>query len=108
MDSTNLAEALRLFANDWGIPKNLTLNGALAQVGPHTAFAKHVHEYDIKVHVSAPRSPQQNPAEGIIHELRKKWFHVLHAKSVPKRLWDYGLVWVCEVMQRTVTSMGRL
>jgi hypothetical protein len=26
------------------------------------------------------------------------------AKKVPKRLWDYGIVWVCEIMQRTTSS----
>jgi hypothetical protein len=26
------------------------------------------------------------------------------AKKVPKRLWDYGIVWICEIMQRITSS----
>ena len=29
-------------------------------------------------------------------------------KKVPKRLWDYGIKWVCEVMQCTATTSGDL
>ena len=29
-------------------------------------------------------------------------------KKVPKRLWDYGIKWVCEVMQRTASTSGDL
>ena len=29
-------------------------------------------------------------------------------KEVPKRLWDYGIKWVCEVMQRTASTSGDL
>jgi hypothetical protein len=43
-------------------------------------------------------------ARDTIREIRKKWFRVMHAKSVPNRLWDYGVVWVCEIMQRTTSS----
>ena len=29
-------------------------------------------------------------------------------RSVPKRLWDYGLQWVVEIRQRTASSAGNL
>ena len=29
-------------------------------------------------------------------------------KHVPKWLWDYGIHWVCEVMQQTSSSLGNL
>ena len=29
-------------------------------------------------------------------------------KKVPKQLWDYGIKWVCEVMQRTASTSGDL
>jgi hypothetical protein len=56
------------------------------------------------MHISAPHSPQQNPAEGIIQEICKKWNGIMHAKSVITCFWDYGMEWVCEVAQRTVSS----
>ena len=102
--SAELAESLRRFTMDWGIPRKLTVDGALEQVGPQSEFQQLVRKYDISMHISAPRSPQQNPAEGTIREIRKKWFRVMHAKSVPSRFWDYGVCWVCEVLQRTVSS----
>jgi hypothetical protein len=68
------AEALRMFTKDFGIPRKLTVDGALENVGSNSEFMK------------------------------KKWFRVMAAKKVPKRLWDYGIVWVCEIMQRTTSS----
>jgi hypothetical protein len=70
--SAELAEALRQFTIDWGIPQKLIVDGAMEQVGPQTEFHKFVRKYDIAMHISAPRSPQQNPSEGTIRELRKK------------------------------------
>ena len=29
-------------------------------------------------------------------------------KKVPKQLWDYGIKWVCEVMQCTASTSGDL
>jgi hypothetical protein len=55
------------------------------------------------MHISAPHSPQQNHAEGIIQKIRKKWYPIMHAKSVTMRFWDYGVEWVCGVAQRTVS-----
>ena len=33
-----------------------------------------------------------------IHDVRKKWYRIMLRKRVPRRLWDYGLRWVCEIM----------
>jgi hypothetical protein len=98
------ADSLRQFTMDWGIPRKLIIDGALEQVGAHTAFMKRVRLYDIDLHVSGPRLPKENPAEGVIREVRKKWFRLMHSKNIPKRLWDYGIQWVCEIQQRTTSS----
>lgn len=98
------AEALREFTRDFGIPKKLTVDGAQENIGTNSEFMKRVRQYDIDIHISAPRTPRENPAEQTIREIRKKWFRVMGAKHVPKRLWDYGIVWVCEIMQRTTSS----
>ena len=42
--------------------------------------------------------------EGVIREIRRRWFRLMLSRNIPKRLWDYGLTWVCELMQRTVNS----
>ena len=41
-------------------------------------------------------------------EIQKCWFRVMLKKKVPKRLWDYGIKWVCEVMQCTTSTSGDL
>ena len=33
---------------------------------------------------------------------------IMLKKKVPKRLWDYGIKWVCEVMQCTASTSGDL
>jgi hypothetical protein len=64
--SAELAGALQQFTIDWCIPRRRTVDGALEQVGPITEFQQLIRRYDIAMHISAPHSPQQNPAEGII------------------------------------------
>ena len=40
--------------------------------------------------------------EGVIREIRRRWYRLILSRNIPKRLWDYGLTWVYELMQRTV------
>ena len=44
----------------------------------------------------------------MIRELHKRWFRVMLKQQVPNRLWDYGICWVCEIMQRAASNSGRL
>ena len=34
----------------------------------------------------------------VIQEIKKLWFWQMVKHKVPKQLWDYGIVWVCESM----------
>jgi hypothetical protein len=70
--SHEAAESLRLFTMDWGIPMKLTVDGAPENVGSKTEFMKQIRQYDIHLHISSPRQPNENPAEGVIREVRKK------------------------------------
>ena len=60
-----------------------------------------VRKYGIEHHVSEPHRPQQNRAEAVIREVKRKWFRQMTKRRVPRRLWDYGIVWVCETMSLT-------
>jgi hypothetical protein len=102
--SAEAADSLRLFTQQWGIPQKLTTDGAKEFTERKTAFQKKVREYDISMHVSSPYTPSENPAEGVIREVRKKWLRIFVAKRVPARLWCYGIQWTCDIMQRTVSS----
>jgi hypothetical protein len=105
MESKAMAgKALRQFIRDFGVPERLTSDGASEQVGPNTDFMKNIRKYEIEHHVSEPGRPQQNRAESVIREVKRRWFRLMVKQKVPKRLWDYGIVWVCEVMSLTANS----
>ena len=71
MEKKSLAgQALRLFVRDYGIPEQLTCDGASEQTGPKTEFMQTVRKFDIDHHVSEPHRPQQNRAESVIREVR--------------------------------------
>jgi hypothetical protein len=61
--------------------------------------------YDINLHASSPKQPNENPAEGVIREICKIWFRLMQATNLPKQLWDFGVIWVCELMQGTTSSL---
>ena len=97
-------QALRQFIRDFGVPEKLTSDGASEQVGANTDFKKNVRKHGIEHHLSEPGRPQQNRAESVIREVKRRWFRLMVKQKVPKRLWDYGIVWVCEVMSLTANS----
>ena len=67
-----------------------------------------VQKHAIDLHVAEPHHHNQSKVEGIVWEIRKRWFWIMLKKKVPKRLWDYGIKWVCEVMQCTASTSGDL
>ena len=102
MQSKSMAgEGLRQFIREYGRPEHLTFDGSQEQCGKKTEFMKNIRKYAIDHHVSERYRPNHNPVEGVIRELRKKWFRVMVKKSVPCRLWDDGLRWVSEIQNRT-------
>ena len=65
---------------------------------------KTIKEYEIDYHVSAPRRPNENPSEGQIRELKRRWYRIMTKRDIPDRLWDFGLIWVCETGNLTASS----
>ena len=83
----------------------MTFNGAAEQeCGKKREFMKNVRKYAVDNHVTKPFRPNHNFAESVIREIRKKWFRIMVRKRVPRRLWDYGLRWVCDIQNRTANS----
>lgn len=97
-------DALRQFIHDFGRPEKLTYDGSQEQCGKKTEFMKNVRKYSIDHHTTEPYRPNHNFAEGVIREVRKKWFRIMIRKNVPQRLWDYGLQWVCDIQNRTANN----
>ena len=109
MDSKKKAgEALRLFCQEFGVPDRLTFDGSKEQTCKGTEFMKQVRKNNIDHHVIEPERHNQNAAEGVIREVRRKWFRTMIRNHVPRRFWDYGMRWCCEIMQRTHTRSERL
>ena len=96
---TTAGQALKQFIADFRIPDWLMCNGVAEQVGKRTEFRNVVCKHDIDLHVTKPHCHNQSKVEGVICEIQKRWFRVMLKKRVPKQLWDYGVCWVCEVMQ---------
>ena len=94
---SHAGNALKQFISDWGVPSELTFDNAWEQTKPGSEFMKIITKHDIKWHTSEPYRPDQNAAESIIREVRKKWFRLMARKNVPTDVWDYGLKWVCEI-----------
>lgn len=96
-----VGDTLGSFIADYGIPDHLTYDGALVQTGTNTRFMDLIRRNDIRYHVSAPRRPNENPAEAAIRDLKMKWYRLQHRKNIPTRLWDYGMTWLCEISNVT-------
>ena len=105
---TSVGQALKQFISDFGIPDKLVCDGAAEQVGKRTEFQSTVQRHAIDLHVTEPHRHNQSKVEGVIQEIRKQWFCIMLKKKVPRRLWDYGIKWVCEVIQRTASTSGDL
>lgn len=94
----------RDFIHDFGAPEHLTSDGAMAQTGPNTLFTKTIRRAEIHHRVSAPRRPNENPAEGSIRELKKRLYRIMMKRKIPARLWCFCLSWVAETGNVTVSS----
>ena len=86
----------------------MVCDGAAEQVGKRTEFQAMVRKHAIDLHVTKPHCHNQSKVEGVVREIRKRWFRIMLKKKVPKQLWDYSIKWVCEVMQCTASTSGDL
>ena len=92
-------EALRVFCQEFGVPERLTMGGAKEQIGSNSEFMHQIRKNGIEFHIIDLERHNQNLAEGVIREIRRKWFRVMFRKKVPKNFWDYGMQWVCDIQQ---------
>ena len=103
--SACIANSLQDFADDVGIPETLVCDLATEQTGKNTPMMKEVRRLRIRMRNSEKgRSNQNHKAETEIRELKKRWKTRMVEKNVPKRLWDYGLVYMAEIL--SITARG--
>jgi hypothetical protein len=73
-------DSLRQFINEYGRPEKLTFDGSQEQCGKKTEFMQNVRKYSINYHVTEPHRPNHNFAEGVIREIREKWYRIVVRK----------------------------
>jgi hypothetical protein len=100
--------ALKSFIMEFEVPDELTIDGSKEQNSKGTEFMKNCRRNNIRVTRTEPERPNQNPAEGVIREVRRRWFRTMIRKWVPPKLWDYRICWTTQVMQRTSIQAGGL
>ena len=83
-------------------------DGAQEQVGPGTKLQANLRKYGIHGHTSERERSNQNPEEGVIRELRNKWYREMFRTYCPRRLCSYGYPYVSKIVQLTATHAGRL
>ena len=59
----DVGNTLSDFIQEYGVPEQLTFDGAQNQVGPNMLFMKNIHKVQIQYHISSPRRPNENPAK---------------------------------------------
>ena len=106
--NSSAGQALKQFISDFGIPDKLVCDGAAEQVGKRAEIQSTVQKHAINLHVTEPHCHNQSKVEGVVWEIRKRWFRIMLKKKVPRQLWDYGIKWVREVMQSTASMSGDL
>jgi hypothetical protein len=98
---SHAGRALKDLIDDVGVPTQIVADGAAELTKENTEFMQTVRRYHINLRHTEPYTPRQNFAERMIKELKRKWRHRMVIRSIPTRLWDYGLEYVAEIMSRT-------
>ena len=98
---SEVGDTLQLFFDEVGVMENLTHDGAPEMTGKNTDFYKLARKNRVSTHVTEPgRHTQNHTAEHEIGELKRRWKNIMTKKNVPRRVWDYALVWNGEIMSR--------
>ena len=77
VDDKQVGPSLRKFIHDFGIPEQLTMDGAAVQTGRNTSFMETINRAGIEHHISRPYRPEENPAEGGIRELKRRFYRLV-------------------------------
>jgi hypothetical protein len=96
-------EPVDWFVQDYGAPETLISDGANEQVGRNSKFQAKLRKHGIRHKTAEKERSNQNPAEGTIREVRKRWCRQMFRTNCPRRLWSYGLPHVCAIMRLTAS-----
>ena len=99
-----IGQSINDFIYEWGVPEHLTFDRAMAQRGRNTPFMKAIQKHNIDWHVSQPRTPKENPAEGSIREVKRRYYRMKEKYGMHDRLWDFLTTYICETGNVTANS----
>ncbi len=100
-------EALSKVTKDVGVPNIIISDGAKEETGDNTKFVEMMKKCNIDGRTTEPYSPWQNKAENTIGIIKGKAKRRRIRRRVPKRVWDFGIVWESEIYSRTASKDGR-
>ena len=77
----------------------------------HNDYNTEIHRVErilgMDVHTTEPHFPWKNNSESVIKIIKEKYnrrrFHI----NIPKRVWDFGMVWEAEMYSCTAGKDGR-
>ncbi|KAL7569667.1 hypothetical protein ACA910_008321 [Epithemia clementina (nom. ined.)] len=92
---------LQGFVEDVGVPAELVTDLAGEETGHTTEFQTRARELRVKMRHTEARSPRQNQCEAEIGTLKRRWRSRMARRKIPRRLWDFGLVYEAEILSRT-------
>jgi hypothetical protein len=97
------------FTDNVGIPEWLVTDGTTTEfTGRHTEFVKEARHMRIMLHTTEQgRKNQNHAAKREIGFLSKRWKLRMTKKSVPKHLWDFGLVYESELLSHMARGDDR-
>ena len=94
------SDSLNEFCQDVSIPGKLKSDLAKEFVGPKSEFNKLARRRQIDLtYAEAKRTNEVFAVDIEIREMKKRWHSKMVAKSVPKRLWDFGLKHTTKILQ---------
>ena len=97
---TEAGDSLMNFAHDVGAPAEIITDGAPLLIGKDSDFAKTARFLRSKLSSCEPGTQRQNNFEGETRLLKRRWKNRMATNNVPKRVWDYGLVYEAQILSR--------
>ena len=62
-----------MYCQEFGVPEKITFDGSKEQACNFTTFTKEFRRQGIDYHISDTDLHNQNPVEGVIRKVRRKW-----------------------------------
>jgi hypothetical protein len=100
---SEVSDSLVQFIQDVGIPHAIHSDAAPELI--QGRFRQLCKDYHIHPMCTEPYSPWQNRAEGGIRELKRMVHRKMTSKRVPVKLWDFCSKWVCEIKNKSASSL---